>query len=107
MKFELNYKMFLQCKATYDCRTLTSKTAHKHVCEAGRCVLEDKRRKRDITAQLIPAPGDGEIVPLVCEGDHCVAKDMSPSTDEPMIYQEERVEPAYVVPSIDEPWIYE
>merc|ERR1719159_762265 len=68
-----------KCQTTYDCNMLTVMTAHYHVCVSGHCVPEDKRRKRDITAQLIPAPGDGEIVPLVCEGDHCVAKDMSPS----------------------------
>ena len=59
--------MFLQCQRAYDCRTLSDKTNHYHVCVSGHCVPEDKRRKRDITAQLIPAEGDGEIVPLVCE----------------------------------------
>ena len=92
MKYELNYKMFLQCQTTYDCNMLTVMTAHYHVCVSGHCVPEDKRRKRDITAQLIPAEGDGEIVPLVCEGDHCVAKDMSPNFI-----------PIPLVPSTDEP----
>merc|ERR1712173_459298 len=79
------------------------------VCEGDHCVTKGMSPSPVMTAQLIPAEGDGEIVPLVCEGDHCVAKDMSPSTDEPVVYQyqEERVEPAYVVPSIDEPMIYE
>merc|ERR1719439_116295 len=78
------------CRISDDC-------SNDHRCIDGYCISEDiieywennvqdwdmgLRRKRDavdITAQLIPAPGDGEIVPLVCEGDHCVAKDMSPS----------------------------
>merc|ERR1719439_17947 len=74
------------CRISDDC-------SNDHRCIDGYCISEDiieywennvqdwdmgLRRKRDavdITAQLIPAEGDGEIVPLVCEGDNCVAKD--------------------------------
>merc|ERR1719333_1200239 len=70
------------CRISDDC-------SNDHRCIDGYCISEDiieywennvqdwdmgLRRKRDavdITAQLIPAPGDGEIVPLVCEGDLC------------------------------------
>merc|ERR1719236_312898 len=49
---EAKYLRMTTCKTDDECRTLTSETARKHVCKSDRCVPEDKRRKRDITAQL-------------------------------------------------------
>merc|ERR1711953_176515 len=41
-----------KCQTDDECERLSNETDHTHVCKSNRCVPKDKRRKRDITAQL-------------------------------------------------------